>query len=70
MSPLPTAQGDPTLPLMLPDHVDIGPETLCAIASRHGIDAADVECLPETGIFNAIYRLGDGAILRIPRIHP
>jgi aminoglycoside phosphotransferase (APT) family kinase protein len=55
---------------MLPDHVDIGPETLCAIASRHGIDAADVECLPETGIFNAIYRLGDGAILRIPRIHP
>src|SRR5687767_5916883 len=55
---------------MLPDHVDVSPETLSALAFRYGADTADVARLPETGIFNAIYRLGDGAILRIPRNHP
>lgn len=58
------------MPFTLPDHVDVSPNTLAAIAARHGLDATDVERLPETGIFNAIYRLGDGAILRIPRNHP
>ena len=70
MSFLLTAQGDPTLPLTLPDHIDVSPETLSAIAARHGICTTDVERLLETGIFNAIYRLGAGAILRIPRNHP
>jgi hypothetical protein len=50
------------LPFTLPDHVDVSTEPLQAIADRHGVDAADVERLPETGIFNAIYRLGDVAL--------
>ena len=54
---------------MLPDHVDVNAETLRAIADRHGLDGSDVERLPETGSFNAIFRLGDDAILRIPRHH-
>ena len=58
------------MPLTLPDHVDVSSETLRTIADRHGLGGACVERLPETGIFNAIYRLGDGAILRIPRNHP
>ena len=58
------------MPCTLPDHVDVSAETLQTIADRHGVGGSDVERLPETGIFNAIYRLGDGAILRIPRNHP
>ena len=58
------------MPFTLPDHVDVSPETLHQIANRHGVDGASVERLPETVIFNAIYRLGDGTILRIPRNHP
>lgn len=54
----------------LPDHVDVSPETLRQIGERHGIAGCYVERLPETGIFNAIYRLGEGAIVRIPRNHP
>lgn len=52
-----------------PDHVAIDAQTLRAIADRHGLDGSDVERLPETGIFNAIFRLGDGATLRTPRHH-
>jgi len=58
------------LTFTLPDHVAIDAQTLRAIADRHGFDGAGVERLPETGIFNAIFRLGDDAILRIPRHHP
>ena len=58
------------MPFTLPDHVDVRPETLLEIAYRYSVGGGSVERLPETGIFNAIYRLGDGAILRIPRDHP
>ena len=54
----------------LPPHVDLTPQTIRAIADRHGLDiAAGVERLPDAGIVNAIYRLGVAAILRVPRNH-
>jgi aminoglycoside phosphotransferase (APT) family kinase protein len=54
----------------LPPHVDLTPQTIRAIADRHGLDiAAGVERLPDAGIVNAIYRLGETAILRVPRNH-
>jgi aminoglycoside phosphotransferase (APT) family kinase protein len=58
------------LPFTLPDHVNVSSETLHKIADRHGVGGCYVERLPETGIFNASYWLGEGAILRIPRNHP
>jgi len=54
----------------LPDHVDTDTDTLRAVAARHGLDADSIKRLPETGIANAIYRIGDDAILRVPRNHP
>jgi hypothetical protein len=57
--------------LRLPDLTTVSPEVLHAVASRHGIDA-DGQCvlLAETGIFNAVYLLGQLHVLRIPRNHP
>ena len=57
------------MPFTLPDHVDVTPKAIRAVADRHGLGGSSIERLPETGIFNAIYRLGDGSILRIPRHH-
>ena len=59
------------MPFTLPDHLDLSTETLLReIAERHGFGECSVERLPTTGIFHPICRLGDGAILRIPRHHP
>ena len=57
-------------PISLPEHAVVVPDALRAIAERYGVDTADVERLPETGIFNAIYRLGEHLVLRVPRDHP
>jgi len=53
-----------------PPHTDASIEALRAVASRHGIPPDTVTRLPDTGIFNAIYLLGDEHILRVPRQHP
>ncbi len=37
---------------------------------RHGLDAGSFSLLPEVGIFNRIYLLGEDFILRVPRDHP
>jgi aminoglycoside phosphotransferase (APT) family kinase protein len=37
---------------------------------RHGLAAHSITRLPDTGIFNAIYLLGDSYVLRVPRVHP
>jgi aminoglycoside phosphotransferase (APT) family kinase protein len=58
------------VPFTLPDHVEAAPETLRAVAERHGLPTSPLLRLPDAGIFNAVYRLGDVAILRIPRNHP
>ncbi len=54
----------------LPEFPEIRPEILRSIVLRHGLDARDFSVLPEAGVFNAIYLLGEDYILRIPRRHP
>lgn len=52
----------------LPPFPPVEPETLQEIAKRHG--ERDVRRLPQVGLFNAVYALGNDLILRIPRQHP
>lgn len=40
------------------------------VAEQHGLGARSVARLPSIGVFNAIYRLGDDLILRVPRPDP
>jgi len=49
---------------------ELTPAQLATIAHRHGL--GDVSCtrLPQIGVINAIYALGDDHILRVPRDHP
>lgn len=49
---------------------ELAPATLAALARHHGL--GDVPCarLPQIGVINAIYALGDDHILRVPRDHP
>jgi aminoglycoside phosphotransferase (APT) family kinase protein len=54
----------------LPPHAEVSEFALCAIAERHGLAATSFMRLPDTGIFNAIYLLGDAWVLRVPRVHP
>lgn len=44
--------------------------TLRAIAERHGLRVDSFTRLPQVGIINAIYALGDDYVLRVPRDHP
>jgi aminoglycoside phosphotransferase (APT) family kinase protein len=53
-----------------PPFPDVTDETLHAIATQNGLDADEFALLPETGLFNRIYRFGDDLILRISRVHP
>jgi aminoglycoside phosphotransferase (APT) family kinase protein len=52
--------------MQLPPPVEVD---LAAIARRHGLPEP-IEPLPEQGIFNSVYRVGDGPILRVPRNDP
>ena len=54
----------------LPPFPSITPEVLHAIAERHRLGQRAVTRLPEVGIFNAIYLIGDALVLRVPRSHP
>jgi aminoglycoside phosphotransferase (APT) family kinase protein len=54
----------------LPKMPPVSDETLRAIVERHGLEARRFSRLPEAGIFNAIYLLGDDYVLRVPREHP
>jgi len=49
---------------------ELTPAQLATIARRHGL--GDVSCtrLPQIGVINAIYALGDDHILRVPRDDP
>lgn len=40
------------------------------IARSHGIEGADLQPLPSTGIINSVYALGDDYVLRVPNDHP
>jgi hypothetical protein len=52
----------------LPDFPDLSDEVLSVIAARYG--GGLVVRLPEGGIFNAVFLLGEDLILRVPRDHP
>jgi aminoglycoside phosphotransferase (APT) family kinase protein len=56
--------------MQLPEHVEVSAEIVRSIARRHGIRADKVTRLPEVGITNAVYLLGDHLVLRVPRNHP
>lgn len=45
-------------------------DTLAVIARRHGLAGVACARLPQIGVVNAIYALGDDHILRVPRDHP
>jgi aminoglycoside phosphotransferase (APT) family kinase protein len=52
------------------EFVDVSTETLHAIAERHGLGVDTFVRLPQVGVINAIYALGDRYVLRVPREHP
>jgi aminoglycoside phosphotransferase (APT) family kinase protein len=54
----------------LPDFPPISPASLHMIAERHGLARRAFKPLPSTGVFNAIYLVGDDLVLRVPRNHP
>lgn len=52
----------------LPDFAPVTTEALAAVAAKYG--AARATPMPEVGIFNRLYALGDRLVLRVPRDHP
>ena len=54
----------------LPDFPRVDGEVLREISCRHGLDGEAASPLPEVGVFNRIYSLGDDLVLRVPRDHP
>lgn len=54
----------------LPSFPTVTTDVLGAVTERHKLGAADAHLLPEVGLFNQIYALGQRYILRIPRNHP
>ncbi|MDQ2742500.1 MAG: phosphotransferase [Chloroflexota bacterium] len=56
--------------MQLPPHADVPDHAIVEMARHHGLSSHPVIRLPDTGIFNAIYLLGDAYVLRVPRRHP
>jgi aminoglycoside phosphotransferase (APT) family kinase protein len=52
------------------EFVDVPMGTLRAIAERHGLRVETFARMPQVGVINAIYALGDGYVLRVPRNDP
>jgi aminoglycoside phosphotransferase (APT) family kinase protein len=57
-------------PLSLPDFPEVTGETLQEISRQHGLGTNTTSLLPQAGIFNLIYALGEDYVLRVPRDHP
>jgi aminoglycoside phosphotransferase (APT) family kinase protein len=55
--------------MKLPAFPKVSTRVLHDICEHHGLGIHTFSRLPEIGIFNAIYALGDDLILRIPRSH-
>lgn len=55
------------MPLALPEHYDLPLEAVCTLAEEFGLPAAAVQRLPDVGLTNAIYALGEDLVLRVPR---
>jgi aminoglycoside phosphotransferase (APT) family kinase protein len=56
--------------MQLPPHADVSDDAIAEMARHHGLSSDPVVRLPDTGIFNAIYLLGEEYVLRVPRRHP
>ena len=56
--------------LSLPDFPEVDDRALRAISDRHDLGARTFSLLPQVGIFNLIYVLGEDFVLRVPRDHP
>ncbi len=56
--------------MQLPPHADVSDRAIVEMVHHHGLRSRPVIRLPDTGIFNAIYLLGDAYVLRVPRRHP
>ncbi len=56
--------------MQLPPHADVSDHAIVEMARHHRLSSHPVIRLPDTGIFNAIYLLGDEYVLRVPRRHP
>jgi aminoglycoside phosphotransferase (APT) family kinase protein len=57
--------------LRVPDPVEVTHSAAAHIAQRHRIDiGTGFEPLPDVGIFNSVFLLGDAHVLRVPRRHP
>lgn len=54
----------------MPPFPDISPDHLSAISTQHNLGSDRFIQLPEIGIFNRIFQVGDDYILRIARDHP
>lgn len=54
----------------LPDHHQLSTEELATLAGEFGLPSGSVQRLPDAGITNAIFQLGEELILRVPRRHP
>lgn len=67
-TPLLSVFGRPPLSIELPSFPIVEAATLQKIAGHHGAKGA--RRLPQVGIFNAVYALGNNLILRVPRQHP
>ncbi len=55
-------------PLQLAPSPPVTPTTLRAIAARHGLPVTRFTRLPDTGICNVHWQLGDDHVLRVPRL--
>jgi len=58
------------LAMSLPDFPIVSSNTLHKIAERHQLAGRTFRPLPASGVFNAIYLVGDDLVLRVPRNHP
>ena len=56
--------------MKLPDPTPVSQDALDAISARHQLDAHRGVLLPDVGIINSVYLLGDDLVLRVPRAHP
>ena len=56
--------------MQLPGFPRVPAEALSAITGRHGLEAKGFSRLRNAGIFNEIYLLGSGYVLRVPREAP
>ncbi len=56
--------------MQLPPHAEVSDHAIVEMAHHHGLPSQPVVRRPDTGVFNAVYLLGDAYVLRVPRRHP